>query len=351
MKKIKRLIASVGTTIVLLTGCSSMGSIDFTQYAVKQMGITSMESKSVTSINLKYDEKKVKDKETLKLLKLFSDIKITAHMVIENEDTMSIAGKMTIKKGEIPFKLFSKSEEVILQLDNASKPIRIVDSTSVSNENYIATLKKLTPYIVKHLPNPSTLEVTSKQDKVQNEYISGKNIHMEMYGDEIPFLILSFMEGISKDKEAIQVLVSAINEADDSVKLTTQSFKKELDTMVAICKEQLTMVKQDKTLQQFFSKNNYIKANILVDNQLYERRSDIAFHFLFPTSDENGIKSLNIATKTENWNINQPTNAQKIPATQYITEEQMAVDENGEVFLNTLHKGNSVLYDILVNDL
>lgn len=354
MKKMKRILASAGATIVLLTGCSSVGNMDFTQYAVKQMEIASMESKGVTTINLKYDEKKVEDKETLKLLKLLSDIKITAHMINENKDTMSIVGIITVRKGDIPFKLFFKQEEVILQLDNASKPIRIIDKTgspSANNENYIATIKKLTPYIVKHLPNPSTLEVTSKQDKVLDENINGKNVHVEIYGDEIPSLILSFMEGISKDKEAIEVLVNTINETDASVKLTTETFQKELDTMVVKLKEQLTTLKQDKTSQQLFSKNNYIKADILVDNKLHERKSDMTFHFAFPTPDESGIESLKIESTNENWNINQPIKAQNISATQYLTEEQLGVDRGGKNFLDTLNKESSVLYDILVNDL
>ncbi|MGD8189916.1 hypothetical protein ACQCN2_08035 [Brevibacillus ginsengisoli] len=354
MKKMKRILASAGATIVLLTGCSSVGNMDFTQYAVNQLEIKSLESNGVTTFHLKYDEKKVKDEKALKLLKLFSDIKITAHMISENDDTMSIEGTMTVKKGDIPFKLFLKQNEFILQLDNASKPIRIIDksgSPTANTDHFVAAIKKLTPYIVKHLPNPSTLEVTSKQDKVMGENINGKNVHVEIYGDEIPSLILSFMEGISKDKEAIEILVNAINQADDSVKLTTQSFKNELDTMVVKLKEQLPTLKQDKTFQQVFSKNNYMKADILLDNKLHERKSNLTFHFAFPTPNVSGIESMEINTTAENWNINQSVKARNISAAQYLTDEQLADGKKGKAFLDTLNKDHSVLYDILVNDL
>ncbi len=354
MRKIKRILVSAGTTFMLLTGCSSEGAIDFAQYANKQMEITSMESQGTTAINLEYDSSKIKDKEELKFLQLFNHIKISAHMISENEDIMSIDGKIILQKGAIPFKLFIDQTEMVIQLDNASKPIRLANqasSLSSNQENYLAAMKELTPHIIKNLPNPFRFEITSKQDKVQGENIDGKNVHVQINGDEIPSLILSFMDGISKDKEAIEVIVRTINNVDATAKMTTETFKNELDTMVRTLKEEVSTIQQDKTLQPIFSKNNYVKADILIDSQLYERKSDVTFHVAFPTPNESGIQSLHIQSTTENWNINQPVKAQPISAAHYLDEQQLSDDTAGKLFLETLDKQHSVLYDILVNDM
>ncbi|MEZ2660751.1 hypothetical protein ACBP89_22235 [Aneurinibacillus aneurinilyticus] len=354
MRKIKRVLASAGVTFMLLTGCSSGGAIDFAQYANKQMEIKSMESQGTTAINLKYDSSKIKDKEELKFLQLFNDVKISAHIISENKDMMSADGKIILRKGDIPFKLFINQKEMIIQLDNASKPIRLAnqdDSSSANQENYLTMMKELTPYIIKNLPNPSRFEITSKQDKVQGENIDGKNVHVQINGDEIPSLILNLMDGISKDKEAIEAIVRTVNNVDATAKMTTETFKNELNTMVRTLKEQVSTIQQDKTLQQVFNKNNYVKADILIDNQLYERKSDVTLHFAFPTSNDSGIQSLHIQSTTEKWNMNQPVKAQPISATHYLDEKQLSDDTTGKLFLETLDKQHSVLYDILVNDM
>ncbi|WCN36242.1 hypothetical protein [Aneurinibacillus uraniidurans] len=353
MKNMKKIIVGTGAAIVLLTGCSSAGNIDFSQYITKQMEVTSMEANGVTSIHLNYDEKKVKDQDSRKLLNLFSDIQITTHVVTENKDTVSMEGTLTLKKGKIPFKLFVKGNEVIIQLDNASKPIRIIDKNilpAASKESYAETCKKVIPYLVKHMPTPSTLQVMSKQDKVHNEMVDGHNIHLEVYGNEVPSLVLGLMEGISKDKEAIAVFVRAINEADSSTKVTAESFKKELDTMIGNFKKDLDAAKKDKEFEMLFSKDNYVKSDIFVDNTLHERKSNMKIHVGLPNAEESGVKSVDIETESESWNVNQPVKAQGISASQYLTEEQVTAND-GKAFLDTLNKKDSVLYDLLVHDL
>lgn len=276
---------------------------------------------------------------------MLNHLKIDVHTIVQDKSTISMNGSVILQKGSIPFQLYITEKEAIIWLDHASKPIRILnDSTDRFDQGlYQGIQEKVIPYLVRNLPNPNHISVEDKEEVIHGEAVNGHKIHAEIYGNEIPDLVLSFVDHFLKDKEAIEQIVKIINDSStgqDKKTVTAQEIEDGLQQVKEM------FAKNKSTLQEegIFGKQNSIKMDILLDDHLTERKSTIDFVFAGLKETE-GLQNIGIHAENESWNMNQPVQAEKINATQYLTEETTPKE-----FLSTLDKKQSVLYDVLMND-
>ena len=72
---------------------------------------------------------------------------------------------------------------------------------------------------MKDLPNPKHINVqTNVNYKVHGEKIKGHKIHAEVYANEVPSLLLKFLDNLSKDQTALKQLAKTINEVNENVR-------------------------------------------------------------------------------------------------------------------------------------
>ena len=196
--------------------------------------------------------------------------------------------------------------------------------------------------IVKNLPNPKHISVQTKSEKVHGEVITGYKVHAEIYANEAPELLLSFINNVSRDEKAIVQIVNAINELNAATgktsNMTIAEFKDGLQQFKTEFAQSLPELKNVKLL----SSKNYFKTDIFLDRNFYERKSSTDLNIV-NIEDGSGLKGIRLLVDNETWNINEPVTAKKIRYSSYLTENATM-----EEFLATLDKKRSVLYKVLL---
>jgi hypothetical protein len=345
IKMLKKLILVLITSILFITGCQNIKSVNLNQMILNNSKVKSSESKMTATLDLTYNRTKVQDKDILKVLDLLNHAKFEFQAKMQNSNTLSLAGNLILQQGKIPFKLYMDSKAMVLSLDNATKPIRIpMADNATPDQKFIQEIQTqiLSP-VVKNLPNPKHISVTSKSDKVHGVKVSGYNVHAEIYASEAPNLILTFINNLLKDSKSISQIVTAVNDINkatgDNTKITASEFKNGLTEIKTEITHSLPDLKKTKVLT---SKNNF-KTNIFIDRNFYERKSSSVLNIGY-IPDSVGLTGIRLQVLSENWNLNKLVKAQKISYSKYLTE-----NASPEQLLSTLDKKRSVLYSVITS--
>jgi hypothetical protein len=344
-KNIKTAAIASGAALLFLSGCQAVESVDLNKYLLNSASIKSEESQHMLSVDFTYNAKQIDDPQLVQVLSLLNHMKIKMHTVVQDQDTASVDGMLVLQKGSIPFQLSIDGKQLVLRLDNASRPIRVLnDQTNNSDaELYQTVHEKLLPLIVRNLDNPKNVTVQDKEDTVHGETVKGYAVHAEIAGSEIPELALVFVDHLSKDQEALSQLIEIVNSQDvpsgSQEPFTVQQLQEGLQQV----KSGLQEVVENK--DQILGNRGKLVADTLLDDQLHERKSAVDLT-LSGIENEQGFTGIHLHADNEIWNIDQPLQAQKITASQYLDVE----NADTKTFIGTLNK-KDVLYNVLVNDL
>ncbi|MEH7107318.1 hypothetical protein [Bacillus sp. JJ1764] len=342
---IKKIILVLIGTILFLTGCQSINGVDLNKMILNSTNVAASESKVTTALDFTYTRSKVQDPDLLKILDLFDGAKIEVQANVKDSSTASFSGNIILKIGKIPFKLYVDKKEIVILLDNASKPIRIsvVEDGSSDTKLIQEIQQKLLAPVVKNLPNPKKITAGKSTQKVNGAQVAGYKVHAEIYAPELPELMIKFLDNLSKDQAAIKQMVSAINELDEVTgggePITEAEFKNGLKEFKASLVEMLPELKKDP----LFSIKNYLKTDIFVDQKLFERKSTTEINLgSFPADSGLDISNVNLKISREVWNINGAVKVNKIPYKSYLNENATT-----EQIMATLDKKTSVLYSVI----
>ncbi|WP_066060725.1 hypothetical protein [Neobacillus soli] len=342
---IKKLMLVLLASVLFITGCQSIKGVNLNQMVINNSKIKSSESKTTASLELSYSKSQVKDKDLLKVLSLLNHMKVEIQTKMQNSNTVSLNGNVILQQGKIPFRVYVDKKQMVLQLDNASKPIRIpMDNGTPPNDKMIQDLQtKLIGPIVRNIPNPKHISVKSATEKVNGVKVKGHKIHAEVYADEVEKLLLTFLTNLSKDNNALDQIVTAVNEiskvAGDNSKMTAAELKEGLVGIQEMVKQSVPELKKSKVLTH----KNYLKTDIFVDSKFFERKSSSVLN-IAGIQDDSGVKGIRLKLTNETWNINKSVKAKKISASKYLKE-----DATEEQFLATLDKKHSVLYSVMTS--
>jgi len=346
---IKKLILIIMASVLFITGCQAVKGVDLNKMILNNSKITSSESNTTVSLDLKYTKSKVKDKDYLKVLNLLDNAKVEIQTKMQNTSTVSLKGNLTLKKlGKIPFQLYMDKKQVIILLDNAKKPIRIsMDNSSTPNDELIKNLQtKLLAPVVKNLPNPFPAHLQVKNnitEKVHGVKVNGHKVQAAVYANELPKLLEIFLDNLLKDENSISEIINAINELSKSVGentvITTDQFKSEIEQLKT---EILPELKKPEYASMLSKKNNF-KTEILLDKKFNERKSTSVLN-IGSLTDADGLTGVTLKFTNETWNINKKVKASKIKYSKYLKE-----DASPEQVLATLDKENSVLYSVMTS--
>ncbi|WP_409303064.1 hypothetical protein [Peribacillus sp. SCS-155] len=340
----KKLFLVIIVSILLMTACDSIKGVNLNQMILNNAKIKSGQSYTVVSLDLAYKKSDIKDKEYLKVLDLLDNSKLHVQTKMQNADTFSIGGFVQLKQGKIPFQLYSDKTQMSLLLDQASKAIRLPMQDAGSSEKFVQNIQsKLLPSVVKDLPNPKHINVdTNISYKVNGENVKGHKIHAEVFANEVPGLLLTFLDNLSRDQKALKEFATVVNElnkvtGDDTVVSVTE-LKNLLLEFKAEFKKSLPEMKKSG----MFDKRNFLKTDILVDKNFNERKSYTEIKLNKLPADNGGLNGITLKVTQEVWNINKKVTAQKINRTKFLS-----ADASEQEFLATLDKKRSVLYRVI----
>lgn len=327
-----------------MTACDSVKGVNLNQMVLNNSKIKSSQSYTVVSLNLSYKKSDVKDKDYLKVLNLLNNMKFEVQTKMQNADTFSMGGFVQLKQGKIPFQVYSDKKQMVLLLDQASKAIRIPVEQGAGNEQLVQSIQSnLLPSVVKDLPNPKHISVqTNVKYKVHGQNVKGHKIHAEVYANEVPVLLLKFLDNLSKDQKALKQVATSINEiskmtGDDTVVSVT-----ELKQFIKEFKNGFNQSLPEMKKAGMFDKRNFLKTDILVDKNFTARKSYTEIKLKKLPTDSGGLKGVTLKVTQEVWNINKKVKAQKINRTKFLRE-----DASEKEFLSTLDKKHSVLYRVI----
>ncbi len=217
--------------IVLLTalvGCQAVGGLNINKALISNLDILSSEGKASLSIELMLDEEAADESgtEDLNLMKLFNKSSLNLfNMKMQDVSTLSADGEFVFTKGKIPFSFSLTSEELVIQLEGAEKPVVISLSDSledVGSEEELqgiqeeltaqsrAIMKSVGTYLINNLPNSGKISVESIDKTINGETINLHKIHSEIYGSEIVGLVKKLLVSLREDEAGLKEMLSQL---------------------------------------------------------------------------------------------------------------------------------------------
>lgn len=341
----KKLFLVIVSSIILMTACDSVKGVNLNQMFLNNSKINSSQSYTIANLNLSYKPANVKDKQYLKMLNLLNNMKFEVQTIMQNADTVSLGGFIQLKQGKIPFQLYSDQTQMVLLLDNASKAIRIPLQQGVGpNEKLVQSMQStLLPSVVKDLPNPKHIKVqTNVHYKVHGERITGYKVHAEIYADEVPSLLLKFLDNLSKDQKGLEQAAVFFNELNKMQGDPTVFSATELKQFIMQFKDQFNQSLPEMQKSGAFDRRNFLKTDILLDKNFNERKSYTEITLKKLPADNGGLEGITLKVTQEVWNVNKKLTAKKINRTKFLSD---TASENE--FLSTLNKKHSVLYRVI----
>ncbi|AOZ92131.1 copper amine oxidase N-terminal domain-containing protein [Paenibacillus crassostreae] len=380
MKRIKWLLATVLTSMLILSGCQSVGGLDINKTLVDSFTVKSSESTQTVSLEIVPTDGQIseEDKKIIDLLNSFS-LNID-HAMVQDASTASVEGALSLNGTKTPFHLSMDKNNLSFWVDGAINPINIpLDSMSsmagmdlaefqVSTEQSTQLVTDLGEFFFKNAPNPESISVSSVKEEVYGEQLTLQNLHIEIRGDELVGLAKSFLTSISKDEDGVKELISTLydvyypvyeaslnaygeiyegeitSELEDPLLSAIGSPVEDKEATVTFLSNQLQkgieellaeydngvkeMFKEEPLLNELFSKDTVLAMDIMLDNKLQVRKQNVDLTIQIPTFEGVPVKQVKIHSSNEIWNVNKPVTVNKVDISKgALNIDMFAVDQ------------------------
>lgn len=195
--------------------------------------------------------------------------------------------------------------------------------------------------MIKNLPNPGAITVTSVNESVYGQPTSLTKLHTEITGEELPVLLKSFLRSVSKDTEGFTALISGLydymyplikDRAEDLnsiglgdipledkegvVTVVHDAAKLAVDALLLVYDKQLeNLYESTPELKTVLGKDTKLTADIFVDSGFHVRKQNIDFNVALPADEYLPLQSIKMKLVSETWNVNGPVTADPISTT------------------------------------
>jgi hypothetical protein len=343
---------------------------------------TSLQESTSISLHFKLDPNKQPDERTKAMIDLLNDAKLELQQIkMESLERMSVKGQLTLSKGKIPFHLFADANQIVIQVEGATKTIVLpygLDGLGASDATGLALsdirdqfLKKykekgidksIASFIVNNLPNPKNIQVSSTNETVHGEQIQAFKLETNLNGTEMIPLLKSFLRNMTKDDASFKqligqlydvlwpivkphlqkdgltdgvpylpmvphmdgVLESIVDAASDrelAIDMIHTTLK-ELLFIGMIGIDSLDKAEGNPT-KVLLNDKTYVNTKLYFDRSFNLRKSDIDVSISPQGVDTGGIAAVQFKLQSENWDRNKPVAADELKpgANSYILEK------------------------------
>jgi len=335
--------------LLVLAGCQTVGGLDVNKALLGDLDVKSAEASTTFSLNLvPAPGISAEDQERVDLINSFS--LNVGRIKLQDNGNVSAAGAVTFKQLNLPFTLFMDKEAVVFTVEGAKSPFyypiedysALLGEEGLDPEKAQKISKLLTTFVVNNLPNPSAISVSPVTESVYGEQVNLTKLHAEVTGDQLPGLVKSFLQSVSKDTEGFKQLIGGlydylipvIKEAGEGsgdpldlgfgdtipwedkegiVTVAHDAAKLAVDAVLLVYNKQLEEMYEDSPeLRTVLSKNTKLQADIFIDSALHVRKQNIDLIVALPASEDLPLKSVSFKAQSETWNINGPVTADSI---------------------------------------
>src|SRR5690606_5821498 len=185
---------------------------------------------------------------------------------------------------------------------------------------------KAAGFLLKHMPNPSTISVKKVQEKVNEETLSLTHLHAEIRGDELVKLAKPLLTNVAKDEAGLKELIGAFYDAMYpmlSAQLGTDAFDEEpasskefvVAAMYGVVKEALDEILKDydqqaaalfeesPELSTVLGKDTALTTDLYFDGDLNTRKQNMELTVAIPQGEGVPVKAFKVSSEAEMWNI------------------------------------------------
>lgn len=386
-KSFRRLALFLLVMLVALTGCQVVGGFDVNKALLSNLKPTSSESKEKLSIEV-VPSAGNHSEEVTTAIELINSLSLTLDSVkVQDQNTASIEGSLSLKDTKIPFHLSVDKEGIALQVDGAKKPLYISmdsyseayygmpDMTLLENEAQDFSYKTL-ELLLKHVPNPKNISVKQSEQQVNGEKLNLTNLHVELNGEDLLGLVKPFLNSLVKDEQGIKELIGAYYDAfypimesiyesyeleEDDVSEFAQQSKEEViaeiytsvqETLTELVnnydKEVSNLLETSPEFKTVLGKNTVLKLDLFFDSKLNIRKQQLDLAIAIDPSEDMPIQSIKAKYDREVWNIGGSVKADKVDIAAGVLN---VIDDNvtpGKLLRN--FEGVAPLHKVLKND-
>lgn len=383
MKARTKWLVPILALLLILAGCQSVGGLDVSKALLGDLDVKSSESSTTFSVNaVPAAGISAEDQEIVDLINSFS-VSIS-HVKLQDNGNISAAGNVGFKQATVPFTLFMDKDALVFTAEGAKQPF-VFPLQSYEQELGVEGLdtakvdeisKLLTQFVVKNLPNPGKISVSSVNESVYGQQLNLTKLHTEITGDELPALVKGFLKSISKDTEGFTGLISGLYDylypillasgADASlselglgelplddkegvVTVVHDAAKLAVDALLLVYDKQLeNMYEEAPELKTVLGKDTKLQVDLFVDSGLHIRKQNVDLKVALPASEDLPLQSISVKAVSETWNINGPVTAD-------VLSKEGAIDLSATSLtpgatLRSFEQGSTV-YNLLKNDL
>jgi hypothetical protein len=379
-------------TLLVATGCQSIGELNLNTILTNQMIPDSMEGSMNVTLHLEHTADA--EQETLEMVQALDEMQIIVDSFKQQDwQTMSAIGKFIVHRGEIPFQIALSRTTMVMLLEGANVPIIIpidavtnpLSSTAglvASSELAANSLQEksitesLVSLIIHNLANPKDITIHNVTETIQGQSLPLFKIHSEIKGPEFFSLFQKSLRSLAMDDQGLKLFISQLydvleanaTEEDDNLLGLGLGFglsgsadrELEIEFLYTSVKQGLLivlMMLEDDSAQTeilpIMTDDTYVRSDLYVDSSLHVRKADFTLNVspdLNTISDSGGLKSVQLEVHGEYWNHNKPVTAHSLS---YVEADALTVDitSTDDKELLSILDSESVLYKLLKEDL
>ncbi|MBW7474409.1 hypothetical protein K0T92_06600 [Paenibacillus oenotherae] len=396
-------LALLVIVLIVVAGCQAVGGLDFNAMLKQSLKVTSYEGTETIEFKLTpstaWTDVAVEDDEP-ELLDLLTHFKLQLdHVKVADDNNMSMDGRLDFSGKSIGFSMKTDEKLLVIEIEGALKPFVFEleepvedeleeesSSDEALNEQNLVELSKqmmdiVGGYAIDNLPNPTTLTVVPAQESVGGETVTGLRVHAELNGKEIWTWMNTYLDALLSDKEGLREMLTSLfdllndqSELLDTIEAAESIFGSipeedmkadEIDeaveeyvTMLTDYKAELEAMEKEEpeVLDQMFSKETYVKADLLVDSKLDMRKSVIEMSMSpqlpedSELNEELTFESVWIKISSEKWNVNGEVSPEVPDAPEDALDTEDLFMLEGYQLLSNFSKGSDS-YSLLRDDL
>lgn len=407
----KMIMLLLAFTLVFAAGCQAISNLDFNTVLKNALKVTSSESKQSVELKLLLDDAAYEgsSEEDLAMMKLVSNVKLQLNNVKTQDDThISFDGSLIFgDTASIKFALKMSDTLAVMELEGAKQPF-VLDLTSESLlgmsgaavmtglpaeapaeeapalDNAALTalghqlIDTIGPYVIHNLPNPERIDVQPVYENINGTSTSMMKVHVDLNGPEIWAWVKKYVDALIADRAGLDKMVASVFEVLQSnpdiweAAGTVNPFEeggldavdpaevlKEATEGIALMltelQDELKLLEEEdqESLDEIFSKDLTIKADVFVDSKLDIRKQAFELSYVPSLDPEIGVlpvKGLTIKFESESWNVNGQVKAEvPVASAKDFPVEKLFAMQGYQVLKQFDEK--STIYDLLKNKL
>ncbi|WP_150268496.1 copper amine oxidase N-terminal domain-containing protein [Paenibacillus tepidiphilus] len=368
--------------ILILAGCQSVAGFDVNKALLSDLDVKSSESSSTLSVKaVPAAGISSEDQAVVDLINSFSlDF---AHVKLQDNGSASATGNLHYKQLTIPFAFYMDQEGLVFTVEGAKQPFyapiagygQELNLEGLDEAKAQEITKLLTSFVVKNLPNPGKINVSSVSEAVYGQTVNLTKLHTEITGDELPALLKSFLKSISQDTEGFKNLISGLydyllpvltasgldaeldnlgfgdiplEDKEAVVTVLHDAAKLAVDTLLLVYDKQVEAVYEDPDVVTILGKDTKLTVVLFVDSGFHIRKQNIGLNIALPAGEDLPLQSIAITMESEVWNVNGPVTADPISAEGAI--DMFSAELTPGQTLRSFEP-DSAVYGLLKNDL